>query len=134
MTNDPHAENRKLYEQDALETDKPWERWEFCIIPPHGLWYDCYDQHMSWWGTEYQYRRKTTLTINGHEVPMPLYARPDGVDRVFVIAPSHPDGYAVLTVVHIPECNWQLGIHHLTAEAAVLHTKAILSFTERKKP
>ena len=24
----PHAENMRLYAEDAAETDKPWERWE----------------------------------------------------------------------------------------------------------
>jgi hypothetical protein len=25
----PHAQSMKLYAEDAAETDKPWERWEF---------------------------------------------------------------------------------------------------------
>lgn len=28
MAAHPHAENMRLYAEDAAETDKPWERWE----------------------------------------------------------------------------------------------------------
>lgn len=29
MSAHPHAENMRLYAEDAAETDKPWERWEY---------------------------------------------------------------------------------------------------------
>jgi hypothetical protein len=137
MTNDPHAENRKLYAQDALETDTPWERWEFNA----GILHD--EQWKGWhvldqppkWYSEYQYRRiPQTLNINGHEVPMPLYARPDGVEVVYAPIVLMPHLYVAMRTWAIAHDEWRLGIYHLTAEAAVLHAKAILSFSERKKP
>ena len=57
----PHAASMLLYAQDAAETDKPWERWEFksdmgfhmCLKHPE-------------WNEHFEYRRKPrTITING---------------------------------------------------------------------
>lgn len=36
----PHAELMKQYAEDAMETDKPWERWEYsCDGSPWGNLY-----------------------------------------------------------------------------------------------
>ena len=49
----PHAELMMQYAQDAMETDKPWERWQFA---------DGYDWHPltsnPMWGASAKYRRK----------------------------------------------------------------------------
>jgi len=65
-----HAENMLAYAQDAMETDKPWERWE---------WFNEYDQEWETlalnlkWGLNDQYRRKPrTSNINGFDVPEPV--------------------------------------------------------------
>jgi hypothetical protein len=130
MTNYPHAESKKLYEQDALETDKPWERREFS-------WSDsehwCSMRREPSWFPEFMYRRRTTLNINGHEVPMPLYAKPEGVGAVYAPIFHLSHLYVAMRVWAVPDDDWRLGIYHLTAEAAVLHAKAILSFSERKQ-
>ena len=31
----PHAENMKLYAEDAMTTNEPWKLWEVCM---HGEW------------------------------------------------------------------------------------------------
>lgn len=49
----PHAELMAQYAQDAMETDKPWERWQFA---------DGFDWHPirsnPMWGASAKYRRK----------------------------------------------------------------------------
>lgn len=51
----PHVEKMKLYYEDALETDKPWERWEF-KRPYSTFWEDC--TYNPLWSDGYEYRRK----------------------------------------------------------------------------
>lgn len=52
MPKHPHAELMLEYAKDAMETDKPWERWEF----NNGAW-NCLFKHPSW-AEEIEYRRK----------------------------------------------------------------------------
>jgi hypothetical protein len=49
-----HRANMALYAQDAAETDKPWERWQYA--DKDGNWYDC-AIHPSW-AYPAEYRRK----------------------------------------------------------------------------
>ena len=55
MTKHKHAELMKLYAEDARETDKPWERWQFRYAGLQG-WHPC-DCAMYWHDT-WEYRRK----------------------------------------------------------------------------
>lgn len=63
-----HAAVMAEYAKDALETDKPWERWEFSCDDQE---YVSLDTHPSW--LKYtKYRRKPkVILINGYEVPEP---------------------------------------------------------------
>lgn len=46
-----------LYAQDAMETDKPWERWEIMDALHLGPnWHQC-STHPKWWDDR-EYRRK----------------------------------------------------------------------------
>jgi hypothetical protein len=58
MTAHPHAENMRLYAEDAAETDKPWERWESRSV--HATAGDPWAQHKDHpaWHRLLQYRRK----------------------------------------------------------------------------
>lgn len=49
-----HAELMALYAQDAMETDKPWERWEWCH--GDGPWKQAVRSPK--WQEEFSYRRK----------------------------------------------------------------------------
>jgi hypothetical protein len=127
-----HAENMLAYAQDAMETKKPWERWE---------WFNEYDQEWETltlnpkWGLNAQYRRKPrTININGFEVPEPVrepleygqeYYTPTiaGDLRVAVLFSWYDNDH---------DFRWlEKGIVHLTKEAAELHAKALLSFTQK---
>ena len=55
MTKHPHAELMAQYAQDALETDKPWERWQLRnSVAEH--WEDCEGDPR--WLNSFVYRRK----------------------------------------------------------------------------
>jgi hypothetical protein len=67
-TKHPHAELMLLYAQDAMETDKPWERWESEYDQSLGNWYPC-TGCPNWDSPTVSYRRKPkTISIGNKEV------------------------------------------------------------------
>jgi len=50
----PHAENMRLYAEDAAKSAKPWENWQWLNML--GDWQDCLKHPC--WITHQQYRRK----------------------------------------------------------------------------
>ena len=117
------------YAQDAMETDKPWERWEYFdtqVWRPLRMVYPL-------WSANTQYRRKPmTININGHEVPEPYRG-------VMVEGQS----YYRTTLTTLTQCwkevwlnkefdhhQMKYGLLHLTEDAAIKHAEALLSFTE----
>lgn len=128
----PHAELMMQYAQDAMETDKPWELWQY---RPNGEigWCDC--ERSPIWGESIEYRRKPrTININGYEVPEPLRKEPSIGTTVYY--PDLTIGGLVITTEY-----WDTGLKirllnkgllHLTKEAAEMHAKALLSFTSKE--
>ena len=124
-----HAENMKLYAEDATVNEKPWELWEFF---ENNSWCPC-SEHPEW-NVFRQYRRKPkTININGFEVPSPI-RDPLNEDEICYIVD--------LTGNRVCEVDWcntssfckqwlKSGIIHKTEEAAELHLKALLSFTQQ---
>ena len=126
----PHAASMLLYAQDAAETDKPWERWEFkgrdngfngCLKHPE-------------WHEHYEYRRKPkTITVNGIEVPEPIREAPKMDEKFFFVDLSLP----TLTAHHpwkddAYDRAWlKKGLIHSTKEAALAHAKALLAPSQR---
>lgn len=121
----PHAESMLLYAQDALETDKPWERWE------------CNDGGTEWygltnnpvWSLSVDYRRKPkTILVNGIEVPEPVRTSLEKYEQYWIAAPS-VKGFTLQVRWIEDNEDFRLlhsGLIHLTKEAAVLHSKAML--------
>lgn len=69
MTAHKHAALMLQYAQDAVETDSPWERWEYRT--PDGGWWDmdsspCWDE-----GAEYR-RKPQVIRVGRHEFPKPI--------------------------------------------------------------
>lgn len=131
----PHAELMMQYAQDAMETDKPWERWQSrCQInSSEGLWRDCKSNPAWCEGTEYR-RKPRTININGFEVPEPLRTAPCEGTEVYL--PSL-DGHGLVArkrfVDNIfDDLRLKRGLLHLTKEAAEMHAKALLSFTSKE--
>ena len=59
-----HAAAMAEYAKDAAETDKPWERWEFCHMRGE---YQSLHSHPEW-VEDNKYRRKPqVILINGHQ-------------------------------------------------------------------
>ena len=130
MTKHPHAENMALYAQDALETDKPWERWE--VEYPACIWTPL-DNHPEW-NSHAKYRRKPrTITINGYEVPEPVREPLDVGDHYWTFSPFTSTGVYRSTWHNfdVDRCAMINGFIHLTEEAALAHAEALLSFTKK---
>jgi len=75
MPEHKHSSLMLLYAQDAMETDKPWERWEF--KDEDNNW-SCFSddlfEHRPGWYEDVEYRRKPqTININGFNVPEPVW-------------------------------------------------------------
>ena len=70
MTAHKHAENMRLYAQDAAETDRPWERWEW-LDNANNTWCPC--SHTPIWEGNAKYRRKPqVIRVGRHEFPKPI--------------------------------------------------------------
>ena len=123
------------YAQDAMETDKPWERWEYFDTQ---VWRPLRTVYPLWFENT-QYRRKPmTININGHEVPEPY--RGEMSKGMYYYMPNFwgQSGYDSYRwdSDHCDEINSDdesiksKGLLHLTREAAIKHTEALLSFTK----
>lgn len=95
-----HAALMLQYAQDAAETDRPWERWEYSdtvTLNQHGEkicddWYDCGGDLD--WHPSVQYRRKPqVIRVGRHEFPKPITFTPK-IDTIYWIIRLHPEGYA----------------------------------------
>lgn len=92
MTAHKHAASMMQYAQDAAETDRPWERWEYSdtsTLNQHGEkirddWYDCGDN--PGWHPNVQYRRKPEIIkVGRHEFPKPITREPNGGTDYFYV-------------------------------------------------
>ena len=74
MTAHKHAALMLQYAQDALETDKPWERWEFRVLNTEG-WLDCASG--IGFSALCEYRRKPRTMTYTVTIPEPLREAPE---------------------------------------------------------
>ena len=124
------------YAKDAMETDKPWLRWEhYSTIDQR--WNPFRFDHPAWFREE-QYRRKPRkININGHEVPEP-YRGKMKIGQPYYTPDLYNCGTDYWDVYH--DRQWEdtiydnfvmkNGLLHLTEDAAMTHTRALLSFTK----
>lgn len=127
----PHANLMRQYAEDAAETDKPWERWEYCGSDPPWIRLTC---HPQWWLWQQYRRRPRTITINGIEVPEPMREAPE-LNSVYwypQFGYTNIIGHHKWTGDETDRICLSHGICHSTPEAAALHAKALLSFTGSK--
>ena len=130
MSGHVHAHLMALYAQDAAETDEPWLRWE--VGHEDSAWVSCPCNPS--WRADTKFRRKPkTININGFEVPEPFRGRLELKQKYWVIAVSSRCALFNSWCASDLERYWMAaGLIHLTKEAAELHRKALLSFTEVK--
>ena len=77
MTAHKHAALMLQYAQDATETDKPWERWEYKIDGCNGEWLSVLNTHPDW-NVNFEYRRKPqVIRVGRHEFPKPITEAPE---------------------------------------------------------
>lgn len=95
MTAHKHAHLMLQYAQDAMETDKPWERWEVktaADVQPNVLFQGS-SFHPDWYVCN-EYRRKPQIikvAVNSKEMefPKPITNGIDG-DFIYVLDKSNP--------------------------------------------
>ena len=123
-----HAELMMQYAQDAMETDKPWERWEFKVS--NDIWYslECHPA----WTESIQFRRKPktlSVTLADGEVvswPEPLNKLPEHDTQLWYLnggstyscCNSHDNNYLLTDAL-------KSGTLHLTEENAIQHIDAL---------
>ena len=59
-----HAHLMMEFAKDALETDKPWERWMYRYVK-FDVWVNC--EAVPRWSLEYEYKRKTDDEMVGQD-------------------------------------------------------------------
>ena len=82
MTQATHITEREQYLQDCRETDKPWERWEFCDLD--GQWYSCITE--PGWNAARQYRRKPLKYIRIGDALVPAPIREASVESYWIVS------------------------------------------------
>lgn len=122
-----HAAAMAEYAKDAAETDKPWERWEFCHMRGE---YQSLHSHPEW-VEDNKYRRKPkVILINGHEVPEPCRTPFEIGDVYWTFTFFFADVIEVCWYGDSEDHNaFKNGFIHLTKEAAEKHFNALKSFT-----
>ena len=127
MTAHIHAALMALYAQDALETDKPWERWEHRAKGSQEAFRAAQSLLAFFPASEYR-RKPKTIQIGDMQVPEPMRVAPaKGAKywRFNLLYPNNPteyvwDGLCVgLTLL-------KHGMVHATHEGAILHVKALI--------
>ena len=86
MTAHKHAHLMAQYAQDALETDKPWERWELRSMGSE-QWYDCSGSGRVSFSDLCEYRRKPKTLTYTVTIPEPLREEPEAGTDFFLAVP-----------------------------------------------
>lgn len=67
-----HAELMVEYAKDAMKTDRPWERWEYCSCSTNQEWESCVSNPS--WSSNVSYRKKPEkIIVNGYELCPPCH-------------------------------------------------------------
>ncbi len=127
-----HAELAAIYAKQMAEYDEPWKFWEYKLsgetewIRPHN--HICF--HHNW---EYRQIPKT-IKINGFEVPEPMRVKPENGKIFYFVALGATDGARAecWTGGEYDNIRFNRGICHATELAALIHAKALFSFSEVK--
>lgn len=124
----PHAASMLLYAQDAAETDKPWERWQF---RRKGCGWESPQVDSLSWNPFTEYRRTPkTIRIGEIEVPAPLRVAPAKGDAYYVPVLG-PVGSEIYTWDgdDVDRHYLAMGLAHLDRRAADTHGRALIAPT-----
>ena len=128
-----HADNMKLYWEDAMETDKPWERWEMKYIHPRSRGWDVLGSNPKW-DTDFEYRRKhKTILVNGIEVPAPEMEKLKKGTEFYVPMPAFREIYAYYVWCGCGQDEHILssGLVYLNKEDAIAKAKAMMKWEDK---
>lgn len=90
-----HAASMKLYAEDAAETDKPWERWEFRYAEDETrYWRGLARGHPMWLGTRLYRRKRKMRVVNGFSVPAPETEAPGIGTTIFIADPTQAEWHS----------------------------------------
>jgi hypothetical protein len=92
-----HAESMMQYAQDALESETPWEKWEYTY---NKIWKPLI-QHPSWDLCVYYRRKPKTIVVNGFTINAPLDKKPK--DHSIVFYPDLTTTYFAMLVPYSDE-------------------------------
>ncbi|TDB42647.1 hypothetical protein [Photorhabdus luminescens] len=128
-----HAELMMQYAQDALKTNEPWKLWEM-YDDANELWEDIF--HHPNWNPDFKYRRKPEtemITVGKVSFPKPVDYKLEYNDEYFMLD-------LTTTISSIRKLIWkndicdnrflELGIIHLTKEAAKQHAEALIKINK----
>ena len=134
MTAHKHAALMLQYAQDAMETDKPWERWEVRIaanVQPNAV-FERLSSHPEW-HTSDEYRRKSQIIKVGKwEFPKPISISEMPAIGTVIYLTKFSTAAEAFTVWHFEwdgdNCDmvWlKGGMLHFTREAAQSHADVL---------
>ena len=125
MTAHKHAALMLQYAQDAMETDKPWKRWQFRAYRAKN-WLDCVS------GTKFsdlcEYRRKPRTMTYKVTIPEPLRKAP-GVGEAYYVAAPDAAGFCIEYVWtgRVTDIQgFKRGLYFATKEDAIAAAKAMM--------
>ncbi len=125
MTAHKHAALMLQYAQDAAETDRPWERWEFEV--KSGVWCNL-SEHPAWLENKNYRRKPQVIRVGRHEFPKPISNAPlNGTDYFFVMSENSCFKVNAGTWVNSKLDNMRIGSSrlHLTRESAQAHANVL---------
>lgn len=125
MTAHKHAALMLQYAQDAMETDKPWERWQFRALDTEG-WLDCVVG--TGFSDLWEYRRKPRTMTYTVTIPEPLREAP-GVGEAYYVAAPDAAGFCLEYVWAGRETciqRFKRGLCFATKEDAIAAAKAMM--------
>ena len=136
MTAHRHAALMLQYAQDAMETNRPWERWQYSCRGKSKRWEDA-DSHLAWNpNTEYRHKPKMmkATCADGTEVkwPEPMREAPELGTTYYIAAYfgySSPYEGSKWADDDIDRCRLHSGMLHKTKEAAEMHTQALIALS-----
>lgn len=134
MTAHKHAALMLQYAKDAMETDKPWERWEVRMaanVQPNAV-FERLSSHPEW-HTSNEYRRKPqTIKVGKWEFPKPIKDSPKEDEFVYYVTEGHKLSDPPFVVEdacfrHGTKPEWYLvhGLLHLSPKAAEAHADVL---------
>ena len=125
MTAHKHAALMLQYAQDAAETDRPWERWEFEVKPD--VWCDI-SEHPAWLEHKSYRRKPQVIKVGRHEFPKPIAFTPPK-DTIYWVIRLGPEGYAPDDSIWTGDKTdfglLESCVVHLTREAAQAHADVL---------